>query len=153
MIQRIQSVYLFLVTVIMILPLCVPIARMIVPDASTYEFYSYGVVQTGEQAEVQAYYWGLFCLNGIAIVMPFAAIFLYKRRLLQMRLSLIEIFLCLGITALMWYHINYFSKEMEIDVLYRFSFILPVVCSILSYLATRDIIKDINLLKSYDRIR
>lgn len=153
MIQRIQSVYLFLVTVIMILPLCIPIARMIVPEAATYEFYSYGVVRLGEQPQVQAYYWGLLCLNAIAILMPFAAIFLYKRRLLQMRLSLIEIFLCLGITALMWYHINYFSKEMGIDVIFRYGFILPVICSILSYLATRGIIKDINLLKSYDRIR
>ena len=54
MIQRIQSVYLFLVTVIMILPLCIPIARMIVPEAATYEFYSYGVVRLGEQPQVQA---------------------------------------------------------------------------------------------------
>ena len=53
----------------------------------------------------------------------------------------------------MWYHINYFSKEMGIDVIFRYGFILPVICSILSYLATRGIIKDINLLKSYDRIR
>ena len=151
MIQRIQSVYLLLITVLMMLPLFVPIAQIVLPGVPLHDFYVYGVVQEG--GEVVAYYWLLLLAVALGIGIPFVTIFLYRKRGLQLRLCLVEIILCIVTFLLMWYDVSRFGKTLEGGVLYKFSFILPLICVILGYLAARGIIKDINLIKSYDRIR
>lgn len=153
MIQRIQSVYLFIITILMILPPCTPIAQLIVPAGGIFEFYSYGVIQIEGQPALKVYYWTLLSINIIAILIPFITIFLYKRRRWQVRLCLIEIILCLFFFALMWYDLNRFANDAEISIMYKIGFILPVISAILGYLALRGVLKDIQLIRSYDRIR
>lgn len=153
MIQRIQSIYLFIITILMILPLCVPIAQIIIPGTGTFEFYTYGIIQIKDVSTFKTYYWILLCIDTLAIIIPFITIFLYKRRPLQLRLCLIEIILCLFSFILMWYHLNRFSEDINTEIIYGIGFILPLISAILTYLALRGILKDINLIKSYDRIR
>lgn len=100
---------------------------------------------------LRKYYWALFILSLFTILLPLITIFLYKKRFLQVRLCIVEIVLLIGSGILMWYHIRQFGADAT--VLYKFSFILPVVCIIFTYMAIRGIVKDIKLLKSYDRIR
>jgi len=153
MIQRIQTVYLFAVALIMTLPFYVPIAQLLIPNAASYNFYSYGVVTAGADTELQAYYWALLIMNIFTTGLPLVTIFLFKKRFLQIRLCITEIILLAGTLVLMWYHIRQFAGKMDADILYKFSFILPVICIIITYLAMRGIFKDIKLLKSLDRIR
>ena len=151
MIQRIQSVYLFVIGILMVLPLCVPIARVVVPNDTNYDFFAYGIVEKSAETSFVSYYWALFILSLFTILLPLITIFLYKKRFLQVRLCIVEIVLLIGSGILMWYHIRQFGADAT--VLYKFSFILPVVCIIFTDRAIRGIVKDIKLLKSYDRIR
>ena len=128
MIQRIQTIYLLVVAIIMTIPLYVPIAQLLIPNDASYNFFTYGVV-------------------------PLVNVFLFKKRFLQLRLCIVEIILLIGAIILMWYHINQFADKMNAEILYKFSLILPVICIIFTYLAIRGILKDIKLLKSFDRIR
>lgn len=44
MIQRIQTIYLLVVAIIMTIPLYVPIAQLLIPNDASYNFFTYGVV-------------------------------------------------------------------------------------------------------------
>ena len=102
---------------------------------------------------LQAHYWALLIMNIFTIGIPLVNVFLFKKRFLQLRLCIVEIILLIGAIILMWYHINQFANKMNAEILYKFSLILPVICIIFTYLAIRGILKDIKLLKSFDRIR
>ena len=153
MIQRIQTIYLLVVALIMTIPLYIPIAQLLIPNDANYNFYTYGVVLIGENNLLQAHYWALLIMNIFMIGVPLVNVFLFKKRFLQLRLCIVEIILLVGAMILMWYHIHQFSVQMNADILYKFSLILPVICIIFTYLAMRGIFKDIKLLKSLDRIR
>lgn len=153
MIQRIQTLYLLIVALVMTMPLFVPIAQVVVPNDASYNFFTYGVVLIGEQSALQAHYWALLILNIFTIGLPLVTIFLYKKRFLQLRLCIVEIILLVGSTVLMWYHIHQFQNKIDADILYKLSFIFPLICVVLTYLGMRGIFKDIKLLKSLDRIR
>lgn len=59
MIQRIQTIYLLVVAIIMTIPLYVPIAQLLIPNDASYNFFTYGVVLIGENSVLQAHYWAL----------------------------------------------------------------------------------------------
>ena len=147
MIQRIQTIYLLVVAIIMTIPLYVPIVQLLIPNDASYNFFTYGVVLIGENSVLQAHYWALLIMNIFTIGIPLVNVFL------QLRLCIVEIILLIGAIILMWYHINQFADKMNAEILYKFSLILPVICIIFTYLAIRGILKDIKLLKSFDRIR
>ena len=107
----------------------------------------------GENSVLQAHYWALLIMNIFTIGIPLVNVFLFKKRFLQLRLCIVEIILLIGAIILMWYHINQFANKMNAEILYKFSLILPVICIIFTYLAIKGILKDIKLLKSFDRIR
>ena len=147
MIQRIQTIYLLVVAITMTIPLYVPIAQLLIPNDASYNFFTYGVVLIGENSVLQAHYWALLIMNIFTIGVPLVNVFL------QLRLCIVEIILLIGAIILMWYHINQFADKMNAEILYKFSLILPVICIIFTYMAIRGILKDIKLLKSFDRIR
>ena len=59
MIQRIQSVYLFVVTVLLVLSMCFPIGHFIGADGVTEVFKPLGVVLADGSVTST---WGLFCI-------------------------------------------------------------------------------------------
>lgn len=63
MIQRIQTIYLLVVAIIMTIPLYVPIAQLLIPNDASYNFFTYGVVLIGENSVLQAHYWALLIMN------------------------------------------------------------------------------------------
>jgi len=152
MIQRIQSIYLFLAALVTALPLLVPIANVFVPNDASYIFYAYGVVEDGGETPVVAMYWAQFVLFLAMVALPVITIFLYKKRFLQWRLCLVEIILLIGSMLMMWFHIHHFTAHLG-DVIYRISFIFPLISAVLVWMAMRGIRNDIRLLKSYERIR
>ena len=153
MIQRIQTIYLLVVAIIMTIPLYVPIAQLLIPNDASYNFFTYGVVLIGENSVLQAHYWALLIMNIFTIGDSLGERVPIQKRFLQLRLCIVEIILLIGAIILMWYHINQFANKMNAEILYKFSLILPVICIIFTYLAIKGILKDIKLLKSFDRIR
>lgn len=153
MIQRIQTIYLLLVALLVTLPLLFSFAHIPLLDG----FRSLHEATTDNLGGVSSLArWGklldttlLTAWCGLMIALPVIAIFSYKKRSLQRRLCVVEIALLLGAILFGWLAGDYRTTEG----LYQFGFLLLVACVIFTLLAFRRIGKDIKLLKSYDRIR
>ena len=175
MLQRIQSVYLFIVTVLTALMTFMPLGEFR-SGQERIELKMYGFVykttapdniaaeapasvvtdELASTAETISSAWGLLITIIAATVLPFVTIFLYKNRLLQLRLCIVEMILLCGIILFVaWYmRMGYLNlKDIRLDVIVQVSGILPLISLIFTWLALRGIKKDILLLKSMDRIR
>lgn len=153
MLQRIQSVLLLATAIVSGLLFFMPMAILTTPDLSSFDFYTHEIRQCGEPSIFIAYNWYSMILNIAITALAFITIFLYKKRFLQLRLCVVNIILQAGMLILMGYQIHHMTGEVDADKLYQLSFSFPVIGIILTWLAMRRIIKDIALLKSYDRIR
>ncbi|MEA1887553.1 MAG: DUF4293 domain-containing protein, partial [Bacteroidota bacterium] len=86
-------------------------------------------------------------------VLFFVAIFLYKRRKFQMRLTVFSTLLLIGAFLLMLYYIFYTGRKLEAELIFNIKLTFPIVGAIFGYLAFRNILKDELLIKSFDRLR
>ncbi len=155
MIQRIQTLYLLLAAVLMSLTLFLPLATIwqggneIIIKA----WFADGTV--GFKAPLPLY---LGIILSVATALPFVTIFLYKKRMTQIRLCVSEIVLLLGsvaFIALYCYRMCDVLAELmqELNFTLGFAALMPVVAIIPMVLAIRGIAKDEALVRSLDRIR
>ncbi|OFY56618.1 MAG: hypothetical protein A2Y87_09425 [Bacteroidetes bacterium RBG_13_46_8] len=156
MIQRIQSVYLFLVTVFMSLMIFLPLALLGLRDGQSVVFYSYGVKKyiTPENAVIITRTLPIILLICITGLISFLNVFQFGRRVIQMRICLLNIFLLavLLLLVLFYYHTVKGSLPVE-DHFMKLPGIFPAVGIILTFLAYRNIHEDEILVQSYDRLR
>lgn len=130
--QRIQTIYLLIVTIICTLPVfCSP-----------------------SNAEIP-HLWSLWVLSGAISVLSFVNIFLYKNRILQFRINLFSLFLCLGYYGLLammtWFAVE--QSKVEIDWHPTIWAAMPLVSFVLLLMATRRILADEALVRSMNRLR
>ena len=154
MIQRVQSIYLFFSMILMILIFFFPIARLIGGENQTFLLNFSGIYKTNPDGHELII--GAIPLAIILIAIPvisFVTIYLYKNRMLQIRLTIFNILLMLGSAGLMFFYIRHGQGKLDAEVYYSFPIVLPLVSAILTYLAFRGIKKDEELVRSYDRIR
>ena len=155
MIQRIQTVYLLLATALMSLTLFLPLATIwqggneIIIKA----WFADGTV--GFKAPLPLY---LGIILSVATALPFVTIFLYKKRMTQIRLCVSEIVLLLGsaaFIALYCYRMCDVLAELmqKLNFTLGFAALMPVVAIIPVVLAIRGIARDEALVRSLDRIR
>lgn len=144
MLQRIQTLYLLAVVGLMTALCFTPMA--------TYS------ADGTDGVFVAADFWWIVVLFALAALLPFVVIWLYKNRLLQVRLLCAELVLLVGAQAFaLWYAIG-FTKNVEALGEITMSSIktptfFPLVCIICVWLAIRAILKDEHLVHSLDRIR
>lgn len=151
MIQRIQSIYLIGSIIVLILSLVFPIAIMIDAQSESYTYLFYGVLNSQGLLAMQAY-----PLAILLIAMPLislVSIFLFKKRILQMRFCIYNIILMLGSIGLIWFYSYQAGNTLFTETIFSFPIVLPLVAAILTYLAFRGIRRDEILIKSVDRIR
>ncbi|NMA74103.1 MAG: DUF4293 domain-containing protein [Bacteroidales bacterium] len=148
MIQRIQSVYLLLVTILLIIAICVPFGTYFTVD-TTYKFTALGV--SGNENFHST--WGLFVLLLISTIIAFVTIFLYRNRILQIRLSIFNSLLLIGYYIAFWYFMVSFKNDLDAAFQISWSLSLPLIALIFNYLAIRGIGKDEVLVKAADRLR
>jgi len=149
MIQRIQTLWFFLAATIAALIFFFPVIELTSSnDVHVYEYASISIA--GIDNLVQSGYI-VAGLTGIIGLLSFVAIFLYKNRNLQMRISvfasLLVIFLVILLTYFSW------SKIANPSATIGLSAILPIVIFIFLLMARRAVKKDDELVKSVDRIR
>jgi len=153
MIQRIQTLYLFSVTWIN----CIDFFRanfriyncgnQLVSYKAT-GFYDEG---TGNLILVTI---PVIIIGAVIIFFYVISIFLFKKRMLQLRLCVLNIILLAGLIGLICYHLIFYIRTVQADDFkIGFSFIIPVIAIILTYLAFRGIRKDEYLVRLSDRIR
>lgn len=149
MIQRIQTVYLLLVVGLLITSMCLPLGYFTDAEAVTYTFSPLGI-STGDAFQSS---WGLFCILLLSTIVALATVFLYKNRMLQIRMTIFNTILLIGFYLA--FIAFYFVLKGDLEATYRISWTLclPLVAIILNYLAIRAIGRDEVLVKAADRLR
>lgn len=135
MIQRIQTIYLFIVTVLGILLCCFPVA-----EAGDFTIK-----------------WGAtITFSGLSLLMPIVSlttIFLYKKRILQMRLCSFDIILNVLTLLLTALDVYLAHNTGDADIKLYWPVVIMPINVIFLYLAIRAIGKDEALVRSLDRLR
>ena len=155
MIQRIQSLYLFVLAVISGLLLTGSVLNFIDKTGSVIKVtYNEIIKSTGGQGiELIEKLLPLTILIIIIPVFSLMTIFLYKNRKVQLRLTLVLIILtATQLIAFVHVSLSVISK-FEAHLVPGIKMIIPVLMLILSVLTYRGIRKDERLVKSYDRLR
>jgi hypothetical protein len=151
MLQRIQTVYLLIIAALAALLLFMPLSVLQTGDR-LYTFDAFGVNDVAA-SEIVYPTWGLFVLAALMSLLALVTIFLYKKRMLQIRLCLFNAVLMLGFYAFFAYLIVVIKQQLDISVSVRIALSFPVICLILDYLAIRNIGADETLVRSLERLR
>ncbi len=152
MIQRIQTVYLFLIAMLAAALLFLPLA-VIQSGADFYSFDATGLNTAVGEAQLMYPTWGLFALAAIISLLAFVTIFLFKNRILQLRLCVFNALLMIGFYGLFFFFAWTFKGEMEAKIGVKFALSFPLIMLILDYLAIRNIGADEALVRSLNRLR
>lgn len=155
MIQRIQTLYLLLVTVLSSITLLSPVAGLQNFQATAVYSLSYHglMLLSPTGSTMMANTWMLTAIMVLIPVLSLTTIFLFKKRLLQLRLIIFNIVLMAGYYGLLFIYLWQFGKSLEATMFIEVVSAFPLVNIVLSFLAIRSIAKDEALIKSLNRIR
>ena len=146
MIQRIQSLYLLLAAAAGIGTWFLNIWKATLSDATIRYF-------NAQSSFI------VFLVLMLIVGLALFCIFLYKNRKLQLKLTVLNIFLSLAAIALQYFKVQDSANEIQSQgklissASYLPGAFLPVLIFIFLILATRGIYKDEKLIKSLDRLR
>lgn len=148
MIQRIQSIYLLLVTGLLIASMCLPVGSLINLNGAVSVFKPLGLTM-GDTFQST---WGLFCILMLASIVAFATIFLFKNRILQIRMTIFNSLLLVG------YYMAFLAfffvlRSDETSFQFHWALCFPLIAIILNYLAIRAIGRDEAMVHAADRLR
>lgn len=154
MIQRIQTLYLLIAAALLVVMLFVPLAWF-ASEAGMFNLYAFSL-QSADGGEAQStLYLGILLL--LALLLPLVTIFLYRRRLLQIRLCVVEMVFLVGtvIMEAIYYFLSrrVFSELALHNQGFKPAIVLPIVALFFTFLAARAIFRDEMLVRSADRIR
>lgn len=154
MIQRIQTVYLLIAEMLIGALFFVPLAEIAGKDGHIYRLDIKGIyLEAALKSELIQSGFFLTLLCGVSLVTLLLAIFKYKNRPLQMRLSRIGIIILCGLVGMIYYYAWSIANGISGTFSLKIYFVFPLIASILIYLAIRAINKDEILVRSIDRIR
>jgi len=158
MIQRIQTVFLFLAFLAAVLLFFFPLAG-IYSGTVAYKFYIYGMknMVPGEASVISFMTtFPLLLINVVIGALSIGAVFLYKNRVTQMKIVRIAILLQIVMIALVFF---VYAKIIETtlfsspDYLEETGIYFPLISLVFLILANRSIMKDEKLVRSVDRLR
>lgn len=153
MIQRIQTLYLFLSLGLIVLIFFVPISEFTIGGNQLVSYKATGFYDEGTGNLILVTI-PVIIIGAVIIFFYVISIFLFKKRMLQLRLCVLNIILLAGLIGLICYHLIFYIRTVQADDFkIGFSFIIPVIAIILTYLAFRGIRKDEYLVRLSDRIR
>ena len=157
MIQRIQTLYLLIVTALMAVTLFCPLVYIAVDGTQvTLSAFSISDAQ-GVLSHASAWLGGVLA---ICTTLPLTTIFLFKNRQLQIRLCGALCALLVGavilVAAFTYTICNNIFADFDItwsNIVFRFPVLMPIISVVLTPLAMRAILRDELLVRSLDRIR
>lgn len=150
MIQRIQTLYLFLVVVLGTLLCFFSPVQFLMPEGTDYI------------ALMPFDKWAIATITVAIPTLALVNIFLFRRRLLQSRLNIMNVVLCLGYYAMLALYIAFIVQGYEpladntlsgAEWYLSVWAAIPLVNIVLIMMATRRILKDEALVRAADRLR
>jgi len=152
MIQRIQSIFLFASLCFLVPMFFAPIAELVYETGEILTFNITGFYQSeaGVTTCISNQYSIMF--YGILIcALNLITIFMYKSRLLQLRLCIYNMLLLAGLTGVTLFVL--YSVQNVHSVSFSLPAVFPVISIILHYLAFRGIRKDELMVQALSRLR
>ncbi|MDR1745652.1 MAG: DUF4293 domain-containing protein [Tannerella sp.] len=154
MIQRIQTIYLLLITALMVAVLFLPLA-VVQADSNVYHFDASGMnTLTGGETELILPAWALMALAMIISLVALVTVFLYRKRMLQIRFCIFNALLMIGFYGLFAFFVwKIYGSSDIFHFNPRIALAFPLVSLIINYLAIRNIGADEMLVRSLNRLR
>ncbi len=159
MLQRIQSVFLFLVAVSMITMLFLPYWYKQSEDKSethTLSALHYEAIVVNSEPVQQQFPYMAVGIFAVAIAtIALISISKFKNRMLQIKLGALNSLLLIGALGAAFWFTNKGQDEILPETLghFGYGFFMPAVAMVFNSLANRFIRKDEKLVRSVDRIR
>lgn len=154
-IQRWQSVFLLIATVMMALFTFMSLGQVQLQDYSlnftTLGFTIEGISTDGAPSGYYLHTWSFFVVSLLSAIIPFITIFLYKTPGRQLTLCLIEILFMVALVCIGCY-LGYYAIDGG-EVSWSSIIIAPLLAFIATVMAYNYIKRDIKLLRAADRIR
>ena len=150
MLQRIQTLYLLAVVVLGIILCFEPVLQLVTPEEAA-ELQVWEVSAFGG-APLEGI-WGLTLATVLIPLLALVDIFLYRRRILQARLNIFLVMLCLGWYGVLAIYVWLAKLSLSVDWHILPWAAVPLICMVLTLMATRRILKDEALVRAADRIR
>ncbi len=156
MIQRIQTLYLLAATALMTIFFFSPLASC-ASSEGVFSLTVFGVKSFDGADALNIPY--LAIIAALTTLLPLVNIFFFKKRMLQLRLCIVQIILAVGtliVAGIYYYLANRFFASQVGDLStssLRIVCALPIFAIVFDYLALKAIFKDEMLIKSLDRIR
>lgn len=147
MIQRIQTIYILVSALLVGSLIKLKFADLFVNN-ELYTFVAKGIYN-GEELLFNGL--AIFIFIPIIALLHVIVIFLYKKRILQIRILVFSIVLLLGLFGLFFYFT--YAGFTDAKVAFKVPVVFPILAIILDYLAIRAIGKDEALVRSLNRIR
>ena len=145
---------MLIVTALMAVTLFAPLAWF-AGEAGEFGLYAFSLKTAAGEAVQPTVYMGV--VLALACVLPFITIFLFKRRLLQLRLCVVEMVLLVGSAVMegVYYFLSYrvFAEQTFHTQVLKPAVVLPLVCRLFAYLAARAVFRDELMVRAADRIR
>lgn len=150
MIQRVQTLYLLAVVILGILLCCFAPVQFLPAEGVEYVLL------------MPFAKWPLAVISVAIPAIALVNIFLFKHRLVQVRINVVNVVLCIGYYALLALYIAFVVRGYEtvndVQLAGATWYLnvwsgLPLVCIVLNMMATRRILKDEALVRAADRIR
>lgn len=150
MIQRIQSVYLFLAAFAVVLMYFFPIANFY--GDLHYFYLSLGGISDNTYLSINTI--PLLVMAAVIIVLIFAGIFAYKNRLIQIKILRFGVLLNLAFVIILYFgYIDNIVKKADVEVQYKVGVYFPLIVLVFLILAIRGVMNDEKKIRAADRLR
>ena len=149
MIQRIQTIYLLAVTILMVICMCNPIGTIIAGSNEISEFSNLFIYLPDGTTDYTP--WALFAILAIVCILSCVTIFLFKKRMLQIRLTIFSSVMLIGYYLTLAAYLFMLTEGASFSP--SWTICIPFIGIILNWLAIRGIGADEALVKAYDRLR
>jgi hypothetical protein len=158
MIQRIQTVYLFLAAACAVALFFFPVASFL-SDMTYQKLFITGLINMapGQPSAIgKSLVLPLTGVGALMVVLALAAIFTYKKRVLQLKLVKVGILVtAIMIAGIFFLYCPLIEKKLAIvpDYTGEIGIYFPLIALVFFILANRAITRDDKLVKSLDRLR
>lgn len=88
-------------------------------------------------------------LIGVALLSGVVALFSFRKRMFQLRMTAVSMVVNLGLQG--WLMYDYFTAAPE--MVFKWTAVFPIICGILDFLAIRGIFADELMVRSSSRLR
>lgn len=152
MLQRIQTLYLIGSVILIALVINLPLITLSDTSGTLYTLTSTGLFQADGVKLMSGIYMAvLFAGLGMLVLV---SIFLFRKRTLQMRITIFSLLIYVGSYGLIFYYYQFAVSAMGLSLLtMHIPLSFPLIGAVMQFLAFNGISKDDRLVKSYDRLR